>query len=113
MGFLFATFNFVRTYVMGFVLFAAIVATWKVQDWRYSSLEESYLKKEQSLIQAEAKQEAKAATKFEKKQEATNDTYDQINKALGKTSTGSGSCFTSDQLRLLNSALARKTPHPG
>lgn len=99
--------------ILGSILIGAITLTWSIQNWRYASLEQSYLVKEQKLTQKEANQQAKAATQFEQKQGDTNDTYDAINQALKAAGASGIVCFDARRLQLLNAALARKAPHSG
>lgn len=97
-------------FVIGTVL-TAVIGTWTVQDWRYASREATILKAQQEYIQKEAAKQAKAAVKFEKKQEQLNEVYKTISKAL-KDITDSTLCFNPERLRIINNALGRAAADP-
>lgn len=99
----------IKVYVFGAVLLAAIAGTWLVQDWRWQSKETNYVKEQLAQFQKEAAKENNAATQFEKKKEATDDTFKKIDKAL-QANKSSTVCFDPKRLRVVNSALARKAP---
>lgn len=100
----------IKVYILGALLIGAVAAAWVIQDWRWQSKETNYVKEQLAQIQKEADKEAKAATKYEKKQEASNDTYKKIHGALNSHNGNPVLCFDPDRLRLVNSALTRKTP---
>lgn len=99
-----------------FALLAALVVgvatvTWEVQDWRWQSKETNYVKEQIAQLQKEENREAKAASQFEQKQEANNDTFKKVDKALQDIpSKPPVVCFNSRRLHVINSALARKAP---
>lgn len=106
-------FETIKVCILGGILISAIAATWTIQNWRWESKETAYLQEEQKLIQTEQNKQAAAATGYEKKQEATNETYKKIIDALKKAKPATGKCLDTDRMRDVNAALTRKTPNPG
>lgn len=103
----------IKIALIGVALLVAIAVTWEVQEWRWEAKERDALQEQMQAIQAEAKKEATAATQYETKREKTNDTYQKIDRALQNQKPGAAVCFDPDKLRVVNSALSRKTPNPG
>lgn len=94
------------------VWLASLGMVYQVEEWRWKAKETNYVQEQLAQTQKEAAKENKAATQFEKKQEATNETYKKIDKALDVQSKPAVVCFGAKRLRVVNSALARKAPDP-
>lgn len=94
------------------VLLGSIGMTYQVEEWKWKSREANYVTEQMALLQKEEAKENKAATNFEKKQEATNDTFGKIDKALNNNPSPPVVCFGTKRLHIVNSALARKAPDP-
>lgn len=107
---MFGLWGIIRVCLLGASLLSAVIATWTIQNWRWEGKENAYLLRQQELIQAEAKQQADAATKFEQKQGKTNAEYEKIIQALKSAKPNATVCFDPDRLRIVNSALARTSP---
>lgn len=108
-------FEQIKIYLLGIVMMSLIAGTWAVQDWRWKAKETNILQEQAAATQTEALKEAQAAVDFEKRETKSNEKYTKLKKQLSKILKSSkSSCFTPDQLRILNDAITGKTTHsPG
>jgi len=98
--------------VAGIILIAAITCTWIVQDWRWEAKETAAIKQAVLISETQAKQQAAAATAFEKQRGSTDAKYQKIDDFLNATSGPVVKCLDAGGLRLVNDALSRTAPGP-
>lgn len=107
---MFSIWETVKVCILGSVLITAIAITWEVQQWRWESKQTEALEEQTQRMAKEAKKESNAATVYEQKREATDETYKAIDKAIHSNKSPSIVCFDTKRLRIVNHALSRTAP---